>query len=138
MFFDALLKGSKKGPFLEDPQNRQKTSKNSVFRPISTSRLCPPSVPPKTGFLAKKLPYGRDHNFWHFRKNGLFSPFFGPPKDPQNDLKNDVVSEHQNHYDKHVCEYASYSSHVHHNYFLICVVLVLKIAHQQGQFLVSF
>ena len=123
--FRWSVKRVKKGPFLGGPQKQQKNVKNSVFRPVSTSRLCPPSVPPKTGFLAKKLPYGRDHNFWHFCKNGLFSPFFGPPKDPQNDLKKDVVYEFQNHYDKHVCEHASYSSHVHHNYFL-CTALVLK------------
>ena len=94
-------------------KNRQKSSFGAEI-----SRTVGDKGPRKCRKSRKFGPYGRDHNFCQNPKNGHFSAFFTPPKKPLKMAKNRLFwGPRQNHHDKHVCEIANSSSHVHHNYF---------------------
>ncbi len=94
-------------------KNRQKSSFGAEI-----SRTVGDKGPRKCRKSRKFGPYGCDHNFCQTPKNGRFSAFFTPPKKPLKMAKNRLFwGPRQNHHDKHVCEIANSSSHVHHNYF---------------------
>ena len=119
--FSACSKRAQKWLFLGPPRKTSKNVKKHVFRVIFNSDDHLVVKSQNRVFGQKLVHMGSIIIFGKTPKMAIFRPFLDPPDDPQKWSKMSTFGVHQNHYDKHVCESASYSSHVHHNYFDACI-----------------